>query len=162
MATSADADVLSAFSMLTYTAAFGEHFRPDDLKAHLQSTLSVARWWEYLARDKVMVAERYGVIVGFLQIEPTHPKGVFFHRLYVATEELGRGIGSMLLRAGLDEPVVTTAPLVLIDVWEGNAGARRLYERFGFVANGERMPEFVTASGEVSSGDLILVRRRAH
>jgi ribosomal protein S18 acetylase RimI-like enzyme len=159
-AAAADAEALSTFSRTAYTTAFGAHFEPDDLAAHLHNTLAPERWHHYLARDHVLVAERHAQIVGFLQIEPSHPRGPFFHRLYVAPDQLGQGIGSMLLKAGLDDPVVKAAPQAVIDVWEGNAGAMRLYERFGFVATGERMPEFVTASGEVSPGDLIMVRRQ--
>jgi ribosomal protein S18 acetylase RimI-like enzyme len=146
--------------MRAYVAAFGAHFQPDDLEAHLRETLSAERWREYLARDRVLIAEGDRGIVGYLQIEPSHPRGAFFHRLYVAPDRLGRGIGSMLLRAGLDDPAVKAAPQAVIDVWEHNAGAIRLYETFGFVATGERMPDFVTASGEVSPGDLIMVRRQ--
>lgn len=160
VASAADADALSAFSVAAYTAAFGSHFQPDDLAAHLRNTLSPGQWRAYLARDRVLIAERDGLMLGYLQIEPSHPRGPFFHRLYVAPDRVGQGIGSILLRAGLDEPVVVAAPAVVIDVWEHNTGAIRLYERFGFVATGDRMPEFVTASGEVSPGDLIMVRRQ--
>lgn len=156
----ADAPALSAFSASAYTAAFGAHFQPDDLEAHLAATLSPDAWRGYLARDAVLIAETDGAIAGYLQMQLTHPDGVFFHRLYVAPDRLGQGIGSTLLRAGLDDASVRAAPQVLIDAWEHNAGAMRLYERFGFVAAGERMPDFVTASGEVSPGDLVMVRRR--
>lgn len=159
-ATLADAAPLSAFSMIAYTAAFGPHFLPADLDAYLKATLSPEQWRGYLARDRVLIAEGEGGIIGYLQIEPTHPRGPFFHRLYVAPERLGQRIGSRLLRAGLNEPVVKSASQVVIDVWEHNSGAIRLYERFGFVISDERMPDFVTASGEVSPGDLIMVRRR--
>jgi ribosomal protein S18 acetylase RimI-like enzyme len=161
LGTPADAEVLSTFSVAAYTATFGADFRPDDLEAHLQNTLAADQWRAYLARDRVLIAERAGEIIGYLQIEPSHPRGPFFHRLYVASDQLGQGVGSILLRAGLDDPAVKAAPQAVIDVWEHNAGAIRLYERFGFVATGERMPDFVTASGEVSPGDIIMVRRSA-
>ena len=155
-----DAELLSAFSSVAYAAAFGSHFTPDDLTAHLNATLSAESWRRFLARDRVLLAEIDGSLAGYLQIEPTHPRGPFFHRLYVDPNRLGHGIGSALLRAGLDDPAVKAAPQAVIDVWEHNAVAIRLYTRFGFVPTGERMPDFVTASGEVSPGDLILVRRR--
>jgi len=160
-ATVADTAGLAAFSADTYAAAFGAHFKPGDLAAHLVATLAPESWRKYLAHDRVLLAEDGTTLVGYLQFGPHEPGGVFFHRLYVATDRLGQGIGSRLLRAALDAPEVRAAPEVLIDVWEHNAGARRLYERFGFVATGQRMPDFVTASGEVSPGDLIMVRRQA-
>ena len=127
----------------------------------MAATLAPESWRKYLAHDRVLLAEDGTRLVGYLQFGPHEPDGVFFHRLYVATDRLGQGIGSRLLRAALDAPEVRAAPEVLIDVWEHNTGARRLYERFGFVATGQRTPDFVTASGEVSPGDLIMVRRQA-
>lgn len=154
-----DAEALSVLSRESYAAAFGRYFQPGDLVAHLDAELSLERWHDYLAKDRVLVCEAAGALVGYLQLTPAGG-GIEITRLYVAPERLGQGIGSRLLTAALDLPEVRAADAVRIEVWEENHGARRLYERFGFVATGERGDDFVTASGEVSPGDLIMVRRR--
>lgn len=157
----ADARPLAEFSRLTYAAAFGQYFSPGDLEAHLAAELSEARWHSYLRRDCVLLVEINGRLAGYLQFGPAdHGAGVEFRRVYVDPGRLGQGVGGRMLAAVLDLPDVAAAPAVWIEVWEENHGARRLYERFGFVATGERGEDFVTASGEVSPGDLVLVRRR--
>jgi GNAT superfamily N-acetyltransferase len=118
-ATFADAEALSAFSVATYVAAFGVHFRPDDLTAYLDAELSVARWRDYLAHDRVLVAEAGGATAGYVHFGPTDEgEGVEIHRLYVAPDNLGRGLGTRPLTAALDQPEVSAAQAVWIDVWE--------------------------------------------
>jgi ribosomal protein S18 acetylase RimI-like enzyme len=153
-----DADALSVLSTESYAAAFGRYFQPDDLVVHLDEELSPGRWRGYLAQDRVLVCDAGGALVGYLQLTPARG-GIEINRVYVAPDRIGQGIGSRLLTAALDLPEVRAADAVWIEVWEENHGARRLYERFGFVDTGERGADFVTASGEVSPGDLIMVRR---
>ena len=151
---------LAAFSQLTYAAAFGQHFAPGDLDAHLAQDLSPAEWQAYLRRDRVLLAEIGDDLAGYVQFGPAdHAVGIEVRRVYVHPDQQGQGIGGRMLTTVLDLPEVAGAPAVWIEVWEDNHGARRLYERFGFVETGERGEDFVTASGDVSPGDLILVRR---
>jgi ribosomal-protein-alanine N-acetyltransferase len=56
----------------------------------------------------------------------------------VRPELQGRGVGSMLLTALLDEAAVRHCGEVFLDVRADNDRARRLYERFGFTAIGVR------------------------
>jgi ribosomal protein S18 acetylase RimI-like enzyme len=157
-AVAGDAEALSALSKASYADAFGRFFKPADLEAHLDAELSVDHWQGYLAHDRVLVCEADGALLGYIQLCAV-PGGVEISRVYVAPDRQGQGIGSRLLGTALDLPEARDAPTVWIEVWEHNHGARRLYERFGFIATGERGPDFVTASGEISPGDLILIRR---
>ena len=156
----ADAESLSALSIKTYVEAWGHEFEPDDLTWHLERTLSVLRWREHLARDRVLWAKLDGRPVAFVQFGPGRAPGeILIDRLYVDKELQGQGIGGDLLRRVLDEPEIATADAVTIEVWQDNADARRLYERFGFRFEGGRIP-FLLKSGKIDGYDLVLVRRR--
>lgn len=52
----------------------------------------------------------------------------------VSTEARGQGIGTRLLQAIEDHAVSLGRTSIRLDVIDTNPGARRLYERFGFVA----------------------------
>jgi tRNA threonylcarbamoyladenosine biosynthesis protein TsaB len=74
----------------------------------------------------------------------------------VAAPERGRGLGSALLEAGLEEAARRGAACMFLEVAEDNAVARHLYERQGFRAVGRREGYYRTASGTVAA----LVLRR--
>lgn len=156
----ADAEAISAFAIRTYVVAFGADMKPDDLALYLDRKLSVPRWIEYLARDRVLIARVDGDIAGYVQFGPAErSESVEIRRLYVDPKLQGRGLGTDLLQRALDAPEVSAAGAVYIDTWEENVGARRLYERFGFRFEGERVP-FILRPGEVEGYDIVLVRRR--
>jgi GNAT superfamily N-acetyltransferase len=76
-------------------------------------------------------------------------KGTWLEHLYVAPGWTGRGIGARLLaRAASESPV--------LDLWafQRNAGARRFYERHGFVA-----VEFTDGSGNEEREPDVRYRR---
>jgi ribosomal protein S18 acetylase RimI-like enzyme len=157
----ADAGEVSALATRTYIDAFGADFEPGDLAYHVERTLTLPRWLDYMARDRVLLARIGGQAVGYIQFGPAAAgEGIEVVRLYVEAARQGHGIGGSLLRAALAGPEASAAPAVFIAVWEDNARARRLYERFGFRHEGEKKP-FLLKSGEVSGYDLVLVRRRA-
>ena len=159
-ASPADAESLSALSIRTYVEAWGHEFEPGDLAWHLDRTLSVPRWREHLARDRVLWARQDGRPVAFVQFGPGRAQGeILIDRLYVDKELQGQGIGGDLLRRVLAEPEAAAADAVTIEVWQDNADARRLYERFGFRFEGGRIP-FLLQSGKIDGYDLVLVRRR--
>jgi GNAT superfamily N-acetyltransferase len=71
------------------------------------------------------VAEEAGAVVAFMLLE-----GRWLHSLYVRPDRTGHGIGTLLL-----DLAKTLRPDGLqLWVFESNVGARRLYERHGFVA----------------------------
>ena len=75
--------------------------------------------------------------------------GACVRQLYVATDRTGAGIGQRLLDAMLAEAVADSIPTVDLWTFQRNVGARRFYERNGFVAieftdgagNEEREPD---------------------
>ena len=80
-----------------------------------------------------IVAERDGTILGFLHYDETGPQPEL-HRIYVAADERGSGIGGMLITA-LHERLLPGATYVLAVV-EGNNDAVRFYERHGLTVQG--------------------------
>lgn len=159
-ATADDAEEISDLAIRTYVETWGAEFEPDDLSWHLDRTISPDRWREHLRRDRVLWAKLDGRPVAFVQFGPAREPGtVVIERLYVDAGLQRQGLGSQLLERVLAEPEVAGAQKVVIDVWQDNRGARRLYERFGFRHEGDRMP-FRLRSGEIDGYDLVLVRRR--
>ena len=106
----------------------------------------VRRWFRehVFARCEVWLAEQDGRVVGLLVLESD-----WVDQLYVEPTETGRGIGSELLGVAKRE---RPAGLRLW-TFEANDGARRFYERHGFVAtertdgsgNEERAPDVLYA-----------------
>ena len=79
-------------------------------------------------RQSVWVAELRGEIVGFAARD-----GAWLTQLYVKPGWTGHGIGRQLLDAVLAEAAART-PVLRVYTFQRNAGARRFYERNGFVA----------------------------
>ena len=79
-------------------------------------------------RYSVRLAEVDGEIVGF-----TARDGAGLMQLYVKVGWTGRGIGSNLLREALADAAFAT-PVLRLYTFARNTGARRFYERHGFVA----------------------------
>lgn len=155
-----DACEVSAFAIKTYTEAFGAGFGPDDLRRHLDSRLSVTQWRGYLARDCVLLARNAGELVGYVQFgeRAAAAEEMEIRRLYVDRPWQGMGLGTRLLVHALEDTRVAAAPVVHMEVWDENLPARRLYERFGFAAVGQK--PFVLPSGTLAGYDTLMVRRQ--
>ena len=106
----------------------------------------VAEWMEHvvLPAGPGWVAVADGAVVGYAAVE-----GEVLEALYVVPAHVGQGIGAALL----DEVVQQVAGPLRLYVFEANEGARRFYERHGFVVverrdgsgNMERLPDLVMA-----------------
>ena len=79
-------------------------------------------------RHSVRLAEVDGEIVGFAARD-----GAWLMNLYVKPGWTGNRIGAQLLKAVVIEATAAT-PVLRLHTFERNAGARRFYERHGFVA----------------------------
>ncbi|MBA1143614.1 GNAT family N-acetyltransferase [Mesorhizobium neociceri] len=99
-----------------------------------------------LPRQQVTVAEAGENIVGFIAVSSD-----WVEQLYLDPAWTGQGIGSRLL-------VQATAalPVVKLHCFQANTGARRFYERHGFVA--ESFGD--GATNEEGLPDILYVRRR--
>lgn len=154
-----EAYALADIAARTYADAYRAGMRPDDLRQHVEAVLSPQRWRDYLAADTVLVARIGNEIVGYVQFGPTlGADAAEIKRLYVDAPWQGRGLGSRLLQAAIAALETAGADTLWIDVWHDNAGAQRLYERFGFVAVGTKA--FVLPSGQVDGHDIRMIRRQ--
>jgi putative acetyltransferase len=111
--------------------------------------------------EHYMVAEKAGQVVGLAGL--TVGTGRLRHSgylfVYVATEHQGQGIGTRLLQSLLD---LADQWLLLrrveLTVLTENEGAKRLYERLGFVVEGRRKMS-VISQGEIKD-EWLMARYR--
>jgi RimJ/RimL family protein N-acetyltransferase len=143
--------------------------REDDLDAMVELTVAVAeegRWIGTEApvdRDRrrqryagdierddtgVFVAEAGGQLVGHLGLILAR-YGVADLGMLVADGWRGRGIGSALLRAGVDWARQAGAHKISLQVWPHNRAAIALYQRFGFQREGLLRRHYRRRSGEL-------------
>lgn len=94
--------------------------------------------------DRIITASKEGVVYGFIATASDAGRQWINH-LYIHPKHTGQGIGSALLEYAL-------APMprpVYLYTFQANTGARRFYERYGFLAlefgngsgNEERCPD---------------------
>ena len=111
--------------------------------------------------DHYMVAERAGEVVGVAGLTVgtgrTRHSGSLF--IYVARQQQGQGIGTRLMQALLDLAdnwlLLRRVELTVLTEYEG---AKRLYERLGFVVEGCRKMSMI-AQGELKD-EWLMARYR--
>ena len=138
-AASADAD-----DVANVLLASRARFLPDAPSPH--SDDEVRRWVRHvlLLSEDVTVAEENGAVIGVMAVRRT-PDATWITQLYLHPSHVARGIGSRLLGRALG----TVPPPIRLYTFQQNSGARRFYERHGFVpisfsdgaGNEERCPD---------------------
>lgn len=111
--------------------------------------------------DAHLVADAGGTVLGYLRLQDMYPfpegAGVLsVNGLAVAPGARGRGIGSILLSAATDEARRRGARKIRLHVHATNVPARRLYERHGYVVEGNHPREFWIDGQWVDCLDLAL------
>ena len=88
--------------------------------------------------DWICLAEEEGEVMAFLSIEVhrEEPDYLYLDDLSVTEASRSRGIGSRLIRIAEDYARELKIPALVLHVERENAGARRLYERLGYVLHG--------------------------
>lgn len=119
--------------------------RDDEVRRWVAGTL--------LASGGVTVAEVGGGVRAFVAALPDDAdEGLgWIAQLYAAPGHTGHGLGTQLLQAALARLALAGAERVRLYTFEANTGARRFYERHGFVAvawsdgrgNEERCPDML-------------------
>jgi GNAT superfamily N-acetyltransferase len=164
-ATPGDAMALAALARDTFVATFGHLYRPEDLAAFLEKSLSVAAYAPLLADPRVAVwvaEEADGSLVGFLSAGPCklplpapEPGAGEIRQLYLRSSAQGAGLGTRLLVIGLDWLAANGHFPLYVGVWSENSGAQRLYGRFGF----EKIGEYDFPVGKHLDREFILKKR---
>lgn len=142
--TNEEINALSRLAITTFSDTFGHLYPPQDLAFHLEKTCSSQYFGEALGRDKILVAEELGQLVGYLKYGAVGlpitdiPEGAMeLHRLYLTKDFQGKGIGKQLMDAFLSQPEVNAAPSLYVGVWENNTRAIKFYREYGFEICGE-------------------------
>jgi ribosomal protein S18 acetylase RimI-like enzyme len=160
----ADAAALADFGRRTYAAHYASLWSPAALAVYLERHYSRAAIDAHLAAPasiRYLLACDGDELLGFAKANGDRPipqlapqRGLELEKVYVAAGRTGRGIGSALIERAVALAEALGEPRVWLDVLKTNAGARRLYERLGFVARAE-LP-FATDRGEI--GMLLMTR----
>lgn len=161
LAESGDANSIAAIGRAAYALSFGSSLSNADLIEILERDYSKLSVSAAIAGDSVLLAESDGVVVGFAQVGASDSvlsrwAPIELRRLYVLPEHQNRGAGGALVEALLRRFAVNAESAIVLDVWDRNEGARRLYERYGFETVGEK--EFFASSESQTSPDLVMVR----
>ena len=110
--------------------------RADQLRADLATPAGVAR----------LVATVAGEIVGHLGLDLA-PTGVTNLGMFVAAGWRGRGVGTALVAAAVEEARRWGSHKVALQLWPHNHAARALYVKFGFVEEGRLLRHYRRRDG---------------
>lgn len=164
-ATSADSEMVAQFAARTFTDAFGDLYRPENLLHHILQKCSAAFFAEALVRsDTVLMMKEGERLIGYAKVGPVElpakppiPRGAQeIHRVYVDREFQGRGLGKQMMLHILSLSRVAHAPAVYLSVYEQNFRAQHLYTLYGFQPVGK----YLYQVGDQFDPELIMERRR--
>ncbi len=121
---------------------------PDSVLAGLSVDHAERFWRDVLgpgSNDVVWVADDRGVVVGFAFEGPARdddvPRGAGeVHAIYLLEAAQGRGIGSRLFAAAVDDLARRGFAPLMVWAIEGNARAWAFYERRGWAMDGAHRP----------------------
>lgn len=110
-----------------------------ELELFPKSPWSEAQFWSELAADHrlLLVASDGGALVGYAGINIGDLESEIM-TIAVRPSHQGQGLGSALMRRMIEASDAAGVRRVLLEVEVGNDAAIGLYERFGFVRNGNR------------------------
>ena len=137
-ATPGDDEALQLIDQQTWTAAVS----PAEIPAAGTPFLD-----DRTSPDDVLVAEVDGEVAGYVVLRRDSPMPSHAHVLKIGGLAVGpghqrQGIGDLLVNAAVEEARRRGARKLSLRVLGSNPGARRLYERCGFVVEGVLREEF--------------------
>jgi RimJ/RimL family protein N-acetyltransferase len=137
-------------ALVDLLAAVAEEGRWIAVEAPVDRERRRQRYAEDLQRDNTvqLVAAAGGELVGELGLRLAG-YGVADLGMLVADGWRRRGVGSALLRAGIDWARQAGAHKIALQVWPHNRAAIALYERFGFQHEGRLRRHYRRRSGEL-------------
>jgi ribosomal protein S18 acetylase RimI-like enzyme len=135
-ATRDDASALGELGAKTFSDAFADRNRPEDIESYLARTYGETHQREEIGDPSIvtLLADEGGRLAGFaqLRIAATEHGDGEVARFYVDREHHGRGLAQQLMQAVLEAARERGCSTVWLGVWEHNARAIRFYEKCGF------------------------------
>lgn len=151
-ANTADLAALSLFAGASYRAAYCEFDDADEISDYVAEHFSIERLQHLHAQveSQFLIAETSKQILGYAHTRLGRPESATsaqhpmqLVRLYLDPSQKGRGIGSILMRAVIEQAKNQSCDAIWLGVYSLNRPALAFYQRWGFVQIG--MTEFVFA-----------------
>ena len=139
-ATLSDLPELLALARTSFLQAFTVGNKPENVKAYLAEAFTEDKLTEEMQEpaSTFIVASLGGKLVGYTklnlaaaQADVQDPRSVEVARLYTLEEVWGKGLGQLLLDAGINFARQEGKTWLWLGVWEHNARAIRFYEKNG-------------------------------
>lgn len=123
-----DGQAVFEVTRLSVTALARKHYAPDQI-AGWMGDRAASYYEDAIAKGRMVVAERAGRVVGFVDAEPGEVT-----RLFLLPEAAGAGLGKRLLDIGIDEARRSYEGPIRI---EATLNAESFYRRHGFRTVGQ-------------------------
>jgi diamine N-acetyltransferase len=162
-ATAADGSLLAELGARTFRDAFAADNTPENMEAYLQGAFSPNLQQAELAEEGsvVLIAEAGRDKIGYARLRQGGIPGRITGRLpievvrfYSTNEWIGKGVGSALMVACLEEAARLGCDVIWLDVWEHNPRAISFYGKWGFRTVGSQPFRL----GEDIQTDLLMQR----
>lgn len=139
-----DAPALAELGRVSFTAAFGHLYAPEDLASFLDEVHDVAAVAQEISdpsiSHRLAVDEPGGALIGFAKLKQpgwygeysTATTPISLGQLYTAPERTSEGIGAALMDWAIGEARLRGCDAMQLSVWSENYGAQRFYQRYGF------------------------------
>ncbi len=136
-----DAELLAHLGRQTFADSFGDVNTPENMAAYLAASFSLEKQAAELAEPGTtfLIARIGEEVVGYtrLQAGPAEacvqgPRPIELVRIYAVKTWIGRGGGTALMRASLEEAARQGYQTIWLGVWEHNPRAIAFYEKWGF------------------------------
>ena len=138
-ASTEDAEAIDRVFRASFCATFAHLYLPEDLAAFLER-FTLDSWRTELgdAAYAFEVADDGTQVVGYAKLGPlkipvdTDGAAILLSQLYVAPDQIGAGIGAVLMDRAIAEARRRDNDELYLTVFIDNDRARRFYERYGF------------------------------
>ncbi len=156
-----DAALLAELGARTFAETFAGDNTPENMAAYLASAFNREQQAAELADPhcSFQIAEIDGVAVGYallrsgdVEFGVVGNKPIELVRLYVSQENLGSGVGAVLMQACIDESQQENYETLWLGVWEHNTRAQAFYRKWNFVEMGTH----VFHLGDESQTDILM------
>ncbi len=154
-----DLKTLHQFSKQTFIASFGKQNSKEDMDAYVTEAFSESQIERELNETDAASFLAYlgDTLVGYARVrnnqeEIQDENALELHRIYVATDRIGKGIGKILLDQCIQYANKNNKTSIWLGVWEKNPAAIRFYERYGF----EKFSQHTFLLGTDSQTDILM------